>query len=162
MKKNNYTPNKKLICDWTDEKKYLIHYRMLKFYVTHRMIVNKVQEVVSSKQSMWLEKNTSPNTQKRDEARNDFEKDFYIVMNTSLYGKNTENVRNSQTIILIKKDEDDKMVGLQSKLPFNGFQKSCENYVASTFKQNEALMDEPKYLMITVLEMSNLIVYETY
>ena len=135
---------------------------MLKFYVTHRMIVNKVQEVVSSKQSMWLEKYTSLNTQKRNEARNDFEKDFYILMNNSLYGKTTEKVRNRKTITTIKKDEDDKMVGLQSKLPFNGFQESCENYVTSTFKQNEVLMDEPKYLMFTVLELINLMVYETF
>ena len=39
IKPKNYTKSKKLICDWTDEKKYLIHYRMLKFYVGHGMVV---------------------------------------------------------------------------------------------------------------------------
>ena len=39
--KKNYTKDKKFLCDWTDEKNYLIHYRMLKFYVRHGMIVEK-------------------------------------------------------------------------------------------------------------------------
>ena len=38
-KPENYVSKKKLICDWTDKKKYLVHYRMLKFYLRHEMIV---------------------------------------------------------------------------------------------------------------------------
>ena len=56
IKPKNYTKAKKLICDWTDNKNYLIHYRMLKFYVRHGMIVDKFQEIISFKQSKWLKK----------------------------------------------------------------------------------------------------------
>ena len=52
----NYVSHKKLICDWTDEKNYLIHFRMLKFYVRHGMKIEKVHSVISFKQSKWLEK----------------------------------------------------------------------------------------------------------
>ena len=41
IKPENNTKSKKLICDWTDKRKYLIHYRMLKFYVRHGMVVEK-------------------------------------------------------------------------------------------------------------------------
>ena len=51
-----YTKSKKLICDWTDKKKYLILYKMLKFYVRHGMIVEKNHEIISFKQNRWLEK----------------------------------------------------------------------------------------------------------
>ena len=51
IKPKNYTKSKKLICDWTDKKKYLIHYRLLKFYVKHGMIVEKIHENISFKQS---------------------------------------------------------------------------------------------------------------
>ena len=44
----NYTKTKKIICDWTDEKKYLIHYRMLKIYVRHGMIVEKFRKLFHS------------------------------------------------------------------------------------------------------------------
>ena len=56
MKQDSHAKCKKLICDWTDKKKYLVHYRMLKFYVRHGMIVEKVHEVISFRQSKWLEK----------------------------------------------------------------------------------------------------------
>ena len=53
IKPKKYTKPKKLICDWTDKKKYLIHHRMLKFYVRHGMIVVKIHEFISFKQSKW-------------------------------------------------------------------------------------------------------------
>ena len=65
IKPKSYTKSKKLICDWTDKKKYLIHYRMLKFYVRHGMIVEKIHEIISFKQSKWLERFISFNTQKQ-------------------------------------------------------------------------------------------------
>ena len=52
----NYTKSKKSICHWTDEKKYLIHYRLLKVYVRHCLIVENSHETISFKQSNWLEK----------------------------------------------------------------------------------------------------------
>ena len=64
IKPDTYTPYKKLICDWTDKKNYLLHYRMLKFYVRHGMIVDKIHEIISFKQSKWLNKYISFNTQK--------------------------------------------------------------------------------------------------
>ena len=46
------------------------------------MIVDKVQEIISFKQSKWLEKYINFNTQKRNQAVNDFEKDFYKLLIT--------------------------------------------------------------------------------
>ena len=46
IKLNIYTKSKKLICDWTDETKYLIQYRMVKFYVRHGMVVEKIQQII--------------------------------------------------------------------------------------------------------------------
>ena len=66
-----YTETKKLICDWSDRKNYLIQYRMLNFYVRHGMIVDEVHSVISFKQAKWLEKYINFNTQKRNKVRND-------------------------------------------------------------------------------------------
>ena len=103
IKPENYTKSKKLICDWTDKKKYLIHYRTLKFYIRHGMIVEKLHEIISFKQSRWMEKYTSFNTQKRNRAKNDFEKDFFKLLNNAAFGKILENVRNRLGLELIKK-----------------------------------------------------------
>ena len=88
IKTDTYTQTSKLICDCSDNKNYLIHHRMLKFYVRHGMEAVKVQTVISFKQSKWLEKYISFNTQKRNRAKNDFEKDFYKLLNNAFYGKN--------------------------------------------------------------------------
>ena len=56
------------------KKNYFIQQRMLKFYVRYRMIVDEVLEKISFKQSKWLEKQISFNTQKRNHAVNECEK----------------------------------------------------------------------------------------
>ena len=103
IKPDTYNQAKKLICDWSDNKNYLIHYRMLKFYVRHGMKVEKVHNVTSFKQIRWLEKYISFNTQKRKNARNVFEKDFYNLLIIAFYEKTMENVRNRIKVEIIKK-----------------------------------------------------------
>ena len=92
IKPVNYTQNKKLICDWADKKIYLFHYRMLRFYARHVMVFDKVHEIISFRQSKWLEKSMNFNTQKRNKAKNDFEKNFYKLLENTFYGKAMANV----------------------------------------------------------------------
>ena len=109
---------------------------MLKFYVRHGMDVEKNHEVVSFKQSKWLEKYIHFTTQKRNKAKNDFEKDFFKLLNNAFYGKTMENIRN------------------RLKMKFIGIHKSYENCDTYTFKENEVNMDKPIYLGLAVLELS--------
>ena len=162
IKPDNYIQTSKLICDWSDKKNYLIHYRMLKFYIKHGMVVDKIHSIISFRQSRWLEKYINFNTQKRNHAANDFEKDFYKLLNNAFYGKTMENVRNRLKIKFIKKDNLKKIIEYQSKLSFSGIHKSYENCDSYTIKQNEVLIDKPIYLGFNVLELSKLLMYETY
>ena len=67
---------------------------MFNYYVTHGMVNDKTHELVSFKQIKWLKKYISFNTQKQNKAKNEFDKDFYKLLNISVYGKTMENVRN--------------------------------------------------------------------
>ena len=156
IKPDTYIQTKKLICDWSDKKNYLVHSRMLKFYIRHGMIVDKVHDIISFRQSRWLEKYINFNTQKRNEAVNDFEKDFYKLLNIAFYGKTMENVGNRLKINFIKKDDYREIIKRQSKLTFNSFQKPNENCDSYTLRQTEVLMDKPVYLGFSVLELSKL------
>ena len=60
---------------------------MLKFYVRHGMIVDIIREIISYEQSKWLEKYINFNTQKRNHAITDFEKDFYKLLNNAFMVK---------------------------------------------------------------------------
>ena len=75
---------------------------MLKFYTRHGMINNKVHEIISFKQSKWFKKYINFNTQKRNQAVNDFEKDFYKLINNAFYGQTIENVRNRLKLNLLR------------------------------------------------------------
>ena len=97
-----------------------------------------------------------------NQAVNDFEKDFYKLLNNAFYGKTKENVRNRLEIKFVKKDHYREILKQQSKLTFNGIHKSYENYDSYTFKPNEVLMEKPIYLGFSVLELSKLLMYETY
>ena len=162
IKPDNYIQTKKLICDWFDKKNYLVHYRMLKFYLRTGMIVDKVHKMISFKQSSWLEKYINFNTQKRNQAVNDFEKDFYKLLNNAFFGKTMENVRNRLKIKFVKKDDYREIIKQQTKLTFKGIHEAYENCDSYTLKQNEVLMDKPIYLGFSVLELSKLHIYETY
>ena len=72
IKHKSYTKANKLDCDWTDKKNFLFHYRMLKFFVRHGVIVDKNHEIISFKQSKWLKQYKSFNTQKRNTVENKF------------------------------------------------------------------------------------------
>ena len=60
---------------------------MLNFYVRHGMVVDKIHEILSFKQSKWLEKYINFDTQKRNRANNDVEKDFYKLLNNVFTAK---------------------------------------------------------------------------
>ena len=72
--------------------------------------MKKIHEIISFKQSRWLEKNISFNTQKRNKAKNDFEKDFLNLIVNAAFGKLAENVRNRLELELIKKDNVKKLL----------------------------------------------------
>ena len=67
------------------------------------MIVEKIHEINSYKQSKQLEKYISFNTQKRKRAKNCFEKDFFKLLVNAVFGNFLENVRNRLDLGLIKK-----------------------------------------------------------
>ena len=73
--------------DRTNKKKFLILYRVLKFYTRHAMIVEKSYELISFKQRKGLEKYITSNTQKRKLAKNDFERGFYKYLLMLLLAK---------------------------------------------------------------------------
>ena len=115
------------------------------------MVLGKIHEKNSIKQSKWLEKHNKFITQKRNKAKIAFERDFYKLFNNAFYGKTMENVRNRLRLEFIEKDDYRNIIKQQSKLTFNRIHKSSENCGIYVFKQNEVLMDKPILLGFAVL-----------
>ena len=117
---------------------------MLIIFVRLGMIVDKIHKLISLKESKWLEKYIDSITQKRNKAKNQFEKDFCKLSNNAFYGKTMENVRNRLRSEIIKNQEF-KKIKQQSRPTFTGIQNFFENCDSCIFRKNEVLMDKPIY-----------------
>ena len=96
---------KKLVCNVRNEKKYVVHIRSLKQALNHGLKLNKVHRIIEFNQVAWLEPYIDMNTELRKIAKNDFEKDFFKLMNNAVVGKTTENVRRHRDIKLVTTDK---------------------------------------------------------
>ena len=102
----------KLICSFKPKS----HYRNLKQYLKQGMILQKVHRGIKFYQSKWIEPYIRKNTDLRKVAKNKFQKDFFKLMNNSVFGKTIENIRKRQNVILI--DNKDMAYKLSSKPNF--------------------------------------------
>ena len=91
----------KLIWSFLPKKNYVLHYKNLKQYLEEGMILKKVHRGLKFYQSPWMEPYIRKNTDLRKEAKNAFEKDFFKLMNNSVFGKTIENIRKRQNVILV-------------------------------------------------------------
>lgn len=83
----------KLIPTLSHKKNYVLHDRNLQLDVEHGLKLRKVHRVLEFNQSPWLAQYIEYNTQKRMGAKNSFERDFFKLMNNSVFGKTVENLR---------------------------------------------------------------------
>uniref|UniRef100_UPI003D0B846D hypothetical protein n=1 Tax=Sulfurimonas sp. TaxID=2022749 RepID=UPI003D0B846D len=153
-------PTEKLILTQYDKKEYIVHYRMLKFYLKQGMILEKIYQVIRFKQSKWLKSYIETNTERRMKSKTAFEKDYFKLLNNAYYGKTCENIRNRVDIELV--NDTDRVTKLHSNPRFKNETRFDENLAAVHLKRTNMKFDKPIYIGATVLELSKLLMYEFY
>ena len=124
----------------------------------HGLVLERIHRCIEFKQSPWMKEYIDFNTRLRTAAKNDFEKDFYKLMNNSVFGKTMENIRRHHNIKLVNNKKD----YLKSVM--------CPNFKSRTLLgpdlmgcemgKIKVVMNKPVYLGQATLDLSKLIMYE--
>ena len=96
---------KKLVCNLRNKKKIRCTYKVIKTSAKLRLKFKKIHRFIEVNQESWLKPYIDMNTELRKIAKNDFEKDFFKLMNNALFGKAMENVRKHRDIKLVITDK---------------------------------------------------------
>ena len=149
---------KKLVCNLNDKKNYIVHINVLKQVLDHGLKLRKVHTVIEFEQEAWLKEYIDVNTELRKKATNDFEKDFFKLMNNAVFGKTMENVRKHRDIKLVKTDK--KRNKLVSEPNFHTMKLIDNNLVIIEMRKVKVKMNKPLYLGLSILDISNITMYE--
>ena len=95
----------KLVCNLSNNKKYVAHINSLKQALNHGLKLKKIHRVIEFNQKEWLKPYIDMNTELRKAAKSDFEKDLFKLMNNSVFGKTMENIKKHRDIKLVTTDK---------------------------------------------------------
>ena len=148
----------KLVCNLHNKKKYVVHIKPLKQALNHGLKLKKVHRIIEFNQKAWLKPYIDMNTELRKVASNDFEKDFYKLLNNAAFGKTKENVRKHRDIKLVTTDK--KRSKLVSEPNYHTMNYISEDLSIIEMKRTKVKMNKPIYLGLSLLDISKILMYE--
>ena len=106
----------KLVPNLKDKKEYVVQIKALNQALKHGLKLKKVHRVIEFQQSKWMKAYIMLNTRLRKDAKNEFEKDFFKLMNNSVFGKTMENIRNHKDMKLVTSEQKYLKLSHETKL----------------------------------------------
>ena len=149
---NKLTPNLR------NKTKYILHHRNLGLYLSLGLKLTKIHRIIEFKQSKWLAPYITLNTNLRTEAKNNFEKDFFKLMNNSVFGKTMENIRNRKDIKLVTSKQ--QALKLIAKPNFKHRTIFTENLISVHMSKTKLIFNKPVYVGMCILDVSKTLMYD--
>ena len=148
----------KLIPNLNCKTKYVVHCENLKLYEKLGLNITKIHRGIQFEESTWLKDYINLNTRLRMKATNEFEKDFFKLMNNAVFGKTMENIRNRVDIKLVNSEQ--KAQKLANKPNFQHCTIFDEHLVAVHMKKTNLYFNKPIYLGMCILDSSKTLMYD--
>jgi hypothetical protein len=146
------TKSRKLVTSLENKEGLICDYRTLKQAIQYGLKLNKIECVIKYEQKDWLKPYIDLNTKLRQDGTSDFEKDFFKLMNNSVYGKTIENVLKRQDIKFCC--ERKKALRYVKKINFKRETIFTKNLVALHMNRLQVTYNKPIYAGFCILEMS--------
>ena len=125
------------------------------------MKVTKLHRTLEFDQSPWMAPYIEMYTELRKDAKSEFEKDLFKLMNNSVFGKTMENLRKRINIQLVKGNKDlEKLRKLIAKPSHAGRKTFSDNLTAVHVYKDK--LNRPIYVGMSILDLSKLLMYDYY
>ena len=147
----------KLVPNLKDKKEYVVQIKALNQALKQGLKLKKVHRVIEFRQSKWIKAYIMLNTRLRKDAKNEFEKDFFKLMNNSVFGKTMEN-RNHEDMKLVTSDK--KYLKYVMKPNFKDGHPFSKHLFAVEMEKREITMNKPVDLGQAILDLSKTLMYE--
>ena len=147
-----------LVSTTYNKENYVVHILALKQALNHGLKLTEVHRVIEVRQEAWLKPYVDMNTELRKKTKNEFEKDFFKLMNNAVFGKTMENMRNHRDIKL--KTSDKRRGILASEPDYHSSKCILKDLMIMEMKNGEVKMNKPMYLGQAILYISKTIMYE--
>ena len=149
----------KLVSNLHDKTGYIIHIRRLKQALNHGLILKKVHTLIKFNQTACLKPYIYMNTKLRQKEKNNFEKDFFKLMNNAVFGKTMANVRKHRNIKLVTTET--RRNYLVSEPNYHTTKKlSTETLLVIEIRKTQIIMNNPAYLGLSILDPSKTVMHE--
>ena len=148
---------KKLIPNLRHKNNYVVHYKTLMQYLSLGMKLKKIHRGIKFIEADFLKPYIDANVKLRTQAKNDFEKDFFKLMNNAVFGKTMENIRNRVNVKLV--NTGDQFKKLTAKPNFHSRKIFNENLVSVHMKKTSLTMNKPVYLGMSILDLSKTVMF---
>ena len=145
---------------------YILHYRNLQLYLSLGMKLTKIHRLLQFKQKAWLKPYIELNTKLRAKANNKFEKDFFKLMNNSVFGKTMEDVRKKRVNMKLVSEpsvfkKNVAKVTYKRSVVFVSNEKKKDYFLGMDMKRSTIILEKPIYTGFSVLDLSNFWMYNS-
>ena len=160
FEKMKWEPCEKLAPNLMDKSQNIVHYRNLKFYAKHGLVISKIHRVLSFIQKPWLKPWVDHCTQARQLATSEFESNICKLKCNAIFGKSLEQQRGRKNIRLIVDPQ--KLLLAVSKPSFIACEMINKDLTLVKMTQCSVLLNKPIYTGFAILDFAKLLMYEFY